>query len=188
MGIEDSVLCGENVPFPLGMKVRKFFHGYGFHDGRIIKVARKLWVDGGHSTERPVLVYRLKYNDGDQEDFLHHEISSLREMYDVRNISPEALPETQIQPGSQFESRFGKLTLIQHDTPPEVVNKEEGGRAIVECQGSNCAELDLLKLQLSILRKIDPSSPVDTHKSVVKPVLEWPSQNEDKSVEEESKF
>ena len=74
--IEDSILCEENKPFPLGLKVRKFFSGYGFHDGRIIKVCRK-FVAEKKQNQRPVLVYRMIYNDGDEEDFLHHEISSL---------------------------------------------------------------------------------------------------------------
>jgi hypothetical protein len=56
--IEDSVLCGENTPFPLGMTIRKFFTNYGFHDGRIIKVVRKIWADSERRTDRPVLVYR----------------------------------------------------------------------------------------------------------------------------------
>ncbi len=58
--IEDSVLCGERTPFPLGMIYRKFFPGYGFHDGRIIKVVRKLLVDNDRNEERHVLVYRCK--------------------------------------------------------------------------------------------------------------------------------
>ena len=56
--IEDSVLCGENTPFPLGMTIRKFFTNYGFHDGRIIKVVRKIWADSEIRKDRPVLVYR----------------------------------------------------------------------------------------------------------------------------------
>lgn len=35
--IEDSLLAAGGA-FPLGMKVRRFFPGYGFHDGRTIKV------------------------------------------------------------------------------------------------------------------------------------------------------
>ena len=56
--IEDSVLCGESTAFPLGMTIRKFFTNYGFHDGRIIKVVRKIWADSERRTDRPVLVYR----------------------------------------------------------------------------------------------------------------------------------
>jgi hypothetical protein len=56
--IEDSVLCGEYTSFPLGMTIRKFFTNYGFHDGRIIKVVRKIWADRERRTDRPVLVYR----------------------------------------------------------------------------------------------------------------------------------
>jgi len=54
--IEDSILASGGCVFPLGMKVRRFFGGYGFHDGRIIKVTRKIYKDEG----RPVLVYRIR--------------------------------------------------------------------------------------------------------------------------------
>jgi hypothetical protein len=37
----------------------------GFHDGYIFSVAQKQVMDDGEL--RPVLVYRIKYNDGDEE-------------------------------------------------------------------------------------------------------------------------
>ena len=95
--------------------MRRYFDCYGFHDGRIIKCARKLHRDDITGEERPVLVYRLKYNDGDQEDFLHHEIAALREVYDRCNISPEAPVEEQIIPGSLFETRgVGVMKILSH--------------------------------------------------------------------------
>lgn len=111
-------------------------------------------------------------------------------VYDICNVSPEAAPEIQIQPGSQFESRFGKLTVVQHRTPPGAMNKKEGGRVIVHCEGSTDVDLDLLHLQLAVLRKL-PLSREGTNKSVVRPVLEWPPDpdlNEDEFVDEESHF
>jgi len=190
--------------------VRKFFPSYGFHDGRIIKVARKLWVDGATNKERPVLVYRCTYNDGDQEDFLHHEITSFREIYDRCNVSPEAPPEVQIPPGTWFETRFGRMNVIGHKTPPGAINGEEGGIVIVQFQDSSTSkdvELDLLQLQSAVLRKVrdsvpdrevdnsptkpvaSPSSPADTNTAAAKPVLEWPgrgpNKNEDESIEED---
>ncbi|KAL7539330.1 hypothetical protein ACHAXR_010595, partial [Thalassiosira sp. AJA248-18] len=239
--IEDSVLCG-NSAFPLGMKVRKFFDGYGFHDGSIQKCARKLHVDSNKSEERPVLVYRLKYNDGDQEDFLHHEIASLREsklhestflclvnciqlayfppelastslfpftaslppVYDGCNVSPEAPPEVQIQPGSLFETRFGTMKII------ELKESARDGKVQVTvkfCDSSKNVEFDLLKLQMTVLRKINSSESSNTalvHKldssptkslastSARAPVLEWPgrglNQTDDESIEAEDEY
>ena len=37
----------------------------GYHDGFITNVTRKQLVDNNES--RPVLIYRIKYNDGDEE-------------------------------------------------------------------------------------------------------------------------
>eukprot|EP00584_Thalassiosira_punctigera_P006741 CAMPEP_0172541594 /NCGR_PEP_ID=MMETSP1067-20121228/12375_1 /TAXON_ID=265564 ORGANISM="Thalassiosira punctigera, Strain Tpunct2005C2" /NCGR_SAMPLE_ID=MMETSP1067 /ASSEMBLY_ACC=CAM_ASM_000444 /LENGTH=1391 /DNA_ID=CAMNT_0013327663 /DNA_START=90 /DNA_END=4262 /DNA_ORIENTATION=- len=205
--IEDAVLCGENAAFPLGMKVRKFFEGYGFHDGRIVKVARKLWDDDNMKKQRPVLVYRLKYNDGDQEDFLHHEISSLTQIYDRCNVYPEAPPEDQIQPGAHFETRFGAMKIIGHKTPPGGVKGVEGGTVIIQFQDSSKeVEIDLLKLQLAVLRKMrksvsagnsptesiaSPLSSEDKNKTTAEPVLEWPGRgpnsNDDESIEEDDR-
>lgn len=42
LSIEDAILCQEKSPFPLGMLVRRFFPRYGFHDGCITFVQRKL--------------------------------------------------------------------------------------------------------------------------------------------------
>ena len=58
--IEDSILAGETSLFPLGMKVRRYFVGHGLHDGRIIKVARKMYDDEDRDKKRPVLVYRIR--------------------------------------------------------------------------------------------------------------------------------
>lgn len=55
---EDAIVCGERTCFPIGMKFRKFFPGYGFHDGRILNVARKYFVDSDKNEKRPALVYR----------------------------------------------------------------------------------------------------------------------------------
>ena len=58
--IEDSILAGETSLFPLGMKVRRYFVGHGLHDGRIIKVTRKMYDDEDRDKKRPVLVYRIR--------------------------------------------------------------------------------------------------------------------------------
>lgn len=65
--IEDAFLCERNEPFPLGLKVRRYFPGHGYHDGFVTNVTRKEVVDSDEENARPILVYRLKYNDGDEE-------------------------------------------------------------------------------------------------------------------------
>jgi len=55
---EDAIVCGERTCFPIGMKFRKFYPGYGYHDGRILNVARKYFVDSDKNEKRPALVYR----------------------------------------------------------------------------------------------------------------------------------
>ncbi|KAL3799873.1 hypothetical protein ACHAW5_004385 [Stephanodiscus triporus] len=197
--IEDSVLCGESTAFPLGMTFRKFFTNYGFHDGRIIKVVRKIWADDERGKNRPVLVYRCMYNDNDEEDFLHHEIVSLSQLYDKRNISPEAPPYEQIPPGVMFEMRSGHtIEIIGHKTPPGC-NKDEGGIVIVKfCNSSKSIEFDLEELQKAVLRKVggtstptknasQPSFPDESKETANKllelgaaPVLEWPMRCQNK--------
>lgn len=63
--IEDSMLCQNQAPFPLGLRVRKFFPGYGFHDGSITCIDRK--SVGDEQGLRPMLVYQVCYNDSDGE-------------------------------------------------------------------------------------------------------------------------
>ena len=168
--IEDTILCGENKPFPLGLKVRKFFLGYGFHDGRIVKIVRKLLVDKEAKEQRPVLVYRIVYNDGDQEDFLHHEIASLRQVFDQANVSAESSPSVQIPPGSCFELKTGNtVRVVSHTTR----NQDDGDRLVIQFDNSSKeSEVDLLKFQLAVVRNIDSSnSPGNVCHA---PFLEWP--------------
>ena len=172
--IEDSILCGENKPFPLGLKVRKFFLGYGFHDGRIVKIVRKKLVDKEAKEQRPVLVYRIVYNDGDQEDFLHHEISSLRQVFDQANVSPEASSSVQIPTGTCFELKTGNtVTVVSHKTSQVCRNQEENDRLVVQfADSSKEAEIDLLKFQLAVVRKIFSSD--SRRNNLDAPLLEWP--------------
>jgi hypothetical protein len=173
--IEDSILCGENKPFPLGLKVRKFFFGHGFHDGIIVKTVRKLLVDNEAKDDRPVLVYRIVYNDDDEEDFLHHEIASLRQVFD-QAVSPEASPSVQIPAGTCFELKTGNtVRVVCHKNSQVCRNQQEGDRLVVQCDNSSKeTEVDLFKFQLAVVRKIRSSNSClslgdDCHR----PLLEW---------------
>ena len=162
--VEDSILCGENTAFPLGMTVRKFFTNYGFHDGRIIKVVRKMWAEKG----LPILVYRCMYNDSDEEDFLHHEIVSLNQLYDKRYVSPEAPVHEQIPLGAIFETRGGHtVEIIGHRTPTGGC-KNEGGLVTVKfCHSSKIIEFDLLELQKAVLRRVSRVAPCAINNSSI---------------------
>uniref|UniRef100_A0A7R9VLI6 Histone-lysine N-methyltransferase n=2 Tax=Pseudictyota dubia TaxID=2749911 RepID=A0A7R9VLI6_9STRA len=155
--IEDAILCQETRPFPLGLSVRRFFPGYGFHDGRIIKVLRQHIRENG--VHRPVLVYRVLYNDGDNEDLMHHEINSLCQFYDRCNIEPTAHPLLQLVPGTMFETqKQGHIKIEKHSTPAHIFNGEEGGIAHVKfCKiGQPWKELkvELTQVQLNVVRKL----------------------------------
>ena len=170
--IEDAILCGENMPFPLGLNVRKFFLGYGFHDGRIVKTVRKQLFDEEAKDQRPVLVYRVVYNDGDEEDFLHHEIASLRQVFDQANVSSEAPSSVQIPIGTRFELRTGTtVTVVAH-----LLSCERGDRLTIQFDDSSKeAEFDLLKFQLVVLRRIHSSDLTSSNgNGCSAPLLEWP--------------
>lgn len=115
-------------------------------------------------------------------------------------MSPEESVEVQIQPGSLYETRFGIMKINDYK------EGEEGKmRVFVNLDNSSKqVEFDLLKLQLTILRKVKDSpgkstkdywsspevSPPDGNESKdCAPVLEWPGQGQkqtdDESVEGE---
>jgi hypothetical protein len=169
--VEDSLICeSDSKPFPLGLKVRTYFLGYGFHDGRIIKVRRQFKDD------RPVLVYRVIYNDGDQQDFLHHNIASLRQVYDINGIDPDADVVNQIPVGSLFELKSGAIVeVIGHSIS---VQDEQCISFTVE-DDSNATktilELSILKFQVAVKRKIDSESDGNRMSAVAGgAVFEWP--------------
>uniref|UniRef100_A0A7S4N6T5 Uncharacterized protein n=1 Tax=Odontella aurita TaxID=265563 RepID=A0A7S4N6T5_9STRA len=157
--IEDGILCQETRPFPLGLLVRRFFPRYGFHDGRIIKVLRQNIQENG--VHRPVLVYRVLYNDGDNEDLMHHEINSLRQFYDRCNVEPTDLPSSQLVPGTMFETqKKGYIKISRHSTPAHTLNKKEGGIVHVKfCkidQPWASMEIELTQVQVNVVRKLQP--------------------------------
>ena len=109
--IEDAFICERNEPFPLGMNVRRYFAGYGWHDGFIITVSRRDIIDNSEGIPRPVLLYRVAYNDGDQEDLLHHEVNALRQLYDIRTVRSTAPAHEQIKIGTEFETMIGRILV-----------------------------------------------------------------------------
>jgi len=51
----------ENVsPFPVGTKIRKFFNGHGWFEGKVVSVDD--------------LYHRILYSDGDEEDMTVEEV------------------------------------------------------------------------------------------------------------------
>merc|ERR1712194_434485 len=137
-------------PFPLGMKVRRFFTKFGFHDGRIIQIRRNYITDDNSMINRPVLLYIIKYLDGDEEDFLNYQIISLKQFYDIRGKNQVELPSCQIIPKTIYQCFLKNdknnstntttttsvtntsttknwIQIISNHTPIGVPNKKEGG-------------------------------------------------------------
>ena len=197
VSLEDAILCQEKSPFPIGMIVRRFFPRYGFHDGWINLVQRKPLFDEEKKTSRPVLIYRVKYIDGDGEDFMHHEINSLRQIYNIANISSSAPPCSQIPLSTIYECNNDiKVKVLQHITPPGAAHSNEGGRVVVDAseKGNEWirTELNLTELQLNVIRRITSERKInDVKKSRLDgkkfcfglessdfsnaPTLEWPT-------------
>ena len=179
--VEDALVCGSDLtPFPLGMKVRVYFVGHGFHDGRIIKVRRQYLSSSRSDGVRPVLVYRVIFNDGDQQDWLHHNISSLRQVFDVNNIDPEAPPEEQIPLGTLFEMKTGvNIKIIDHTVSSQdeqvvsfVVNDDIN-------ESPTSVELSLVKFQEAVKRKIDSEINADRVIAINGgSIVEWPVSND----------
>lgn len=156
--VEDAMFCQEKRPFPLGMIARRFFPGYGFHDGRIVNVRRSMFFDDETSVERPVFVYRTNYDDGDEEDLMHHEVTSLRQLYDVRNVMSTAPPAAQLPPNTIVELvKGGMVKILENYTPKTSINTTEGGMIRGLFSKNNCPwtriSIDVTELQLNVLRK-----------------------------------
>ena len=165
--IEDAIFCAENDPFPLGMHVRRFFPHWGFHDGTIIKVQRQLLQRVGNNQDnnttksvRPVLVYRVKYDDGDQEDFTHNEICSLRQIYNLRKIPSTAHPVEQMPIGTLYLCQKDVLVKIDRHSTPRGMKEGEGGivHVLYSQNGSPWTRttLELIQLQLNVVCKLPP--------------------------------
>uniref|UniRef100_A0A7S2NYR4 Uncharacterized protein n=1 Tax=Leptocylindrus danicus TaxID=163516 RepID=A0A7S2NYR4_9STRA len=164
--IEDAIFCAENDPFPLGMLVRRFFPHWGFHDGTIIKVMRQLLQnqDKKHKSKsksvRPVLVYRVKYDDGDQEDFTHNEICSLRQIYNQRSIPSTAKPVEQMPIGTIYLCQKDVLVKIDRHSTPRGMKEGEGGTVHVLYSQNGApwtrTTLELIQLQLNVVCKLPP--------------------------------
>lgn len=152
--IEDSILSQSNVPFPLGLLVRRFFVGYNFHDGRILQVKRKSIIDENKNV-RPFLIYLVKYNDGDTEELLHHEIISLRQFYDQCNVKDIAQYSEQIPEGTIYEAQL--QAKIKIPKRMDRLHAKNDSNVIVDfCKkGSRWSriEMELTKLQLLIVGK-----------------------------------
>lgn len=158
--IEDVFICERNEPFPLGLCVRRYFAGYGWHDGFITIISRRDVIDNSEGTARPVLIYRVEYNDGDQEDLLHHEVNSLRQLYDVGSVRSTAPAHEQIKVGTEFETIIGKMKVMQLNV--DIDDAKDKGTVYVEIETANEPPnqtiIELLKLERLVIKLITPYS------------------------------
>lgn len=156
--LEDIFISERNEPFPLGLNVRRYFSGYGWHDGFITNIRRRDITDDNNKNYRPVLLYRVHYNDGDQEDLLHHEVNSLRQLYDIKSVRSTASLDEQIKVGTKFETVFGNITIVHFEA--DIKKASDKGKVPVELvsQSGNVQRItvELLKLERSVLRRLTP--------------------------------
>jgi len=138
--IEDSIIHASisSCLLPLGLRVRRFFDGYGFFDASIIQVKRAdanlaSPAQEGSNFVDIQFVYRLKYHDGDEEDLTFSQIASLRALYDVRYVREGEEQEKQIPLGLNFTLVNGNRgKIVQHVSPMDcvVVHWAGGGSRI----------------------------------------------------------
>ena len=149
------------MPFPLGILVRRFFPGYDFHDGRIIQTKRKHVIDEENGI-RPVLIYKVIYNDGDSEEMLHHEINSLRQIYDQCNVKATAPSQYQISIDASYEVQLqATVTVLENRLCSSLESETESDtiRVIFSTIGKPMSKvnLELTKLQLIVVRERESS-------------------------------
>uniref|UniRef100_A0A7S1BED1 Uncharacterized protein n=1 Tax=Corethron hystrix TaxID=216773 RepID=A0A7S1BED1_9STRA len=191
--LEDVLVCAEIGPFPLGMRFRKYWgEHFGFHDGKIVRIWRKFLDDAERGQRRPVLVYRTRYEDGDGEDLMHHEIHSLRQIYDLHQVQASDPPHVQMPPGTRYQvQKGGIITVLRHITPKKQKYAKVVGCYVVvnfEIPTATPKELKVLlsELQLNVVRLLlphegprpikdaMPSTPSKSSGPLTAPVLEWP--------------
>lgn len=156
--IEDAIISQEHAPFPIGLRVRRFFPSYGFHDAIITRIQRQI-VTKPKGKARPVFLYRLLYNDGDSEDFYHHQINSLRQIYNQRNVDPTAPAYEQLLPGTLFETFVGFVEIVNvtRDYTSGIYEGKDGRVCIKFCRPGeswSMHEIELIQLQLVVIRKL----------------------------------
>jgi hypothetical protein len=156
--IEDAFICERNDPFPLGLGLRRYFAGYGWHDGFITIISRRDIIDNSEGKARPVLIYRVEYNDGDQEDLLHHEVNSLRQLYNIRSVRSTAPAHQQIEVGTEFETVLGKMKILELKVDTD--DARDKGTVHVEIETANeptkQTYIELLKLERIVLKLLTP--------------------------------
>ena len=102
---------------------------------------------------------------------MSHEINSLRQIYDRCNVESTALPSEQIPKGSLFEMYHQETPFVMvegHHTPANIraICPDEGGLVDIKvCKALGQPWLtinqsDLLKLQLSIDRMLNPNESI----------------------------
>ena len=93
-------------------------------------------------------------------DLLHHEVNSLRQIYDVRSVLPTAPSSEQIRYGTVFKTLNGKVEIISIQTNEK--NPNDNGIVLATLQKPNQAEkiveLDLMKFQKFVVHKVSKQS------------------------------
>ncbi len=127
---------------------------------------------------------------------LHHEINSLRQLYDVRHVKPTASSQEQIKHGSIFKTLNGKVEVLSVET--NETNPNDQGTILAKVYMPNqpvkTADIELMKFQKFVVNKISNEQRsrrvmshwlLDNHNATEKkatnqgqlPFLEWPPRH-----------
>lgn len=134
-------------------------------------------------------MYRVVYNDGDQQDWLHHNIASLRQVFDVNNVDPEADLNEQIPPGTLYEMNSGVVIKITGHTTTSQTEQIVSFVVDDDCNASASVDLSLLKFQVAVKRKIDSSSNEERVSAAAGgSIMEWPVSSDRVGLPENTRY
>jgi len=101
--------------FPIGTKIRKFFEGYGYFEGTVIKFNKKYQL------------YKIEYGDGDKEELTEEELIASRIATDN---------ETNLEQTSAIDKSFGSDAHMEQ-SPLKNIGMEDSLEPDTQCSKSS---------------------------------------------------
>lgn len=107
---------------------------------------------------------------------MHHEINSLRQIYNISEITATAPPKEQVPSGLMFETLLGFVDIV--DVDAVIHNQTDNGKVQAKyCKKEESAwtlvNLELTKLQVTVVRRLSRVGQEKENK-ILSPALEWP--------------
>ena len=108
---------------------------------------------------------------------LHHEVNSLRQLYDHVNVKAVSSPNEHIPSGSRYETLLGIVEIKSIQAC--VVDRNDNGNVFAQfCKSDQTSWtgviLELTKLQLTVIRKVDEAVDQVAKHVLPSPAMDWP--------------